>query len=84
MRASTPSFVIPEVRSYLGMKDELLRDRVWQVIDFHLVRDLQIVFNRMNLAATASGAENQVNEVPASWVFPKAFWVEATSPVPSN
>lgn len=36
-RAFTPSFVIPEAHSYLGMKDELLRDRVWQVIGFHLV-----------------------------------------------
>lgn len=26
-----------EVGNYLGIKDELFRDRVWQAIDFHLV-----------------------------------------------
>lgn len=33
---------------------------------------------------TAYMTANQVNEVQVSWVFPKAFWVKSTSPVPSN
>lgn len=33
---------------------------------------------------TVYTAENQVNEVQGFWVFPKAFWVKAISPVPSN